>query len=48
MIYEYFKKKIATKKFKHGNNTDANGILEDISVIIDENHDLNKENDKIY
>lgn len=46
VIYEYFKKKIATKKFKHGNNTDANGILEDKSIIIDENHDLNKENDK--
>ena len=48
VIYEYSKKKIVTKKLKHENNTDVNGILEDKSVIIDENHDLNKENDKKY
>lgn len=48
VIYEYSKIKIATKKLKHENNTDVNGILEDKSVIIDKNHDLNKENDKKY
>ena len=42
------RKKIVTKKLKHENNTDVNGILEDKSIIIDKNHDLNKENDKKY